>query len=62
MSLSLLLQQCSACMVRLFLIVFLCVVGGRIAATLWGAVSRTCSILLAAFLCNCRQVFLPPFI
>ena len=31
--------------------------GGRTVAVLCGAVSRTRSILLAAFLCNCRQVF-----
>ena len=30
-----------------------------IAAALWGAVSRTCSISLTAFLCNCRQAFSP---
>ena len=35
------------------------VVGGRTVAVLWGAVSRTCSILLAAFSCNWRQVFSP---
>ena len=29
-------------------------VGGRIAAVLWDVASRTCSILLVAFLCNCR--------
>ena len=54
MSSPLLLQQCSACLVRLTWIVF--VMGGR-----WpycwcfvGFASRACSILLAAFLCNCR--------
>ena len=31
-------------------------VSGRIAVVFWGVVSRTCSILLAAFLCSCRQV------
>ena len=35
------------------------VVGCRTVAVLWGAVSRTSSILLATFLCNCRQVFSP---
>ena len=29
--------------------------GSRTAAALWGAASRTYSILLAAFLCSCRQ-------
>ena len=55
MSSSLLLQQCSVCLVRLTLIAF--VIGGRIAAALRGVASRTCSILLAAFLCSCRQAF-----
>ena len=45
MSSSLLLQQCPACLVLLTSIVF--VTGGS------GA-SRTCSILFATFLCNCR--------
>ena len=45
MSSSLLLRQCSACLVRLILIVF--VMGGRIAAALWGVASRTFSMLLA---------------
>ena len=31
------------------------VVGGRRFAVFWGAVSWTCSVLLAAFSCNCRQ-------
>ena len=31
--------------------------GGRIAAVLWSVTSRTCSILLAAFLCSFRQAF-----
>ena len=35
------------------------VVGGRTAAVLLGVASRTRSVLLAAFLCNCRQVFSP---
>ena len=30
-------------------------VGGRTAAALWSVASKTCSILLAAFLCSCRQ-------
>ena len=58
MSSSLFLQQCPACLVRLILIVF---VMGRTASALWGAVSRTGSILLAAFLCSCRQAFPHPF-
>ena len=43
MSLSLLRQQCPACLVRLTWIVF---VMGRIVGALWGVASRTCSILL----------------
>ena len=35
------------------------VVGGRTADALWGAVSRTCSILLTAFLWSYRQAFSP---
>ena len=54
MSSSLLLQQCPACLVRLTWIV-----GGRIVGALWGVASRTCSILLAEFLCNCRLAFSP---
>ena len=57
MSSYLLLQQCSACLVRLTLIVF--VTDGCTVAVLWGAVSRACSILLAAFLCNFRQASSP---
>ena len=30
---------------------------GSTAAALWGVVSRTLSILFAAFLCSCRQTF-----
>ena len=59
MSLSLLLQQCPACLVRLTLIVFVMGVGGRTADAFWGVASRTCSKLLAAFLCSCRQSFSP---
>ena len=40
---------------------FLWVVGGRTAAALWDVVFRTCSILLTAFLCSCRQSFLHTF-
>ena len=54
----LLLQQCPACLVHLTLIVFMmrgsCPVGA-----LWGVASRTCSKLLAAFLCSCHQAFSP---
>ena len=57
MSSSLLLQQCPAYLVRLTLIVFVMGVGGRTAAALWGVASRTCSKLLAAFLCSCCQAF-----
>ena len=61
MSLSLLLQQCPACLVRLTLIVFVIGggVGGNTVGALSGVASRTYSILLAAFLCNCRQSFSP---
>ena len=52
MSSSLLFQQCPACLVRLTWIVF--VMGGRIVGALWDVAARTCSILLATFLCNCR--------
>ena len=54
MSSSLLLQQCPACLVRLTWIVF--VIGGRWSYSwcLVGCYCRTCSRLLAAFLCNCR--------
>ena len=44
MSSSLLLQQCPACLVHLTWIFFM--------SALWGAASRTCSVLLAAFLCS----------
>ena len=59
MSSSLLLQQCPACLVRLIWIFFVMGVSGRTAAALWSADFRTCSILLAAFLCSCRQAFSP---
>ena len=56
---SLLLQQCPACLVRLTLIVF--VMGARwpYSWRLWGVTARTCSILLASFLCNCRLASSP---
>ena len=36
-------------------------IGGKwpTAAALWGAGTRTCSILLTAFLCSCHQAFFP---
>ena len=51
---SLLLQQCPVCLVRLASIVFVMGAGGRIVGALWGVAARTCSVLLATFLCNCR--------
>ena len=51
MSSSQLLHQCPACLVRLTWIDFVMVVGGRTAAALLDAASRTCSVLLTAFLC-----------
>ena len=59
MSLSLLLKQFPACLIRITLIVFVMGVRGRTAGALWGVATRTCSILLAAFLCSCRLVFSP---
>ena len=59
MSSSLLLQQCPTCLVCLTWILF--VMGGRWPYS-WcfvGIAPRTCSILLAAFLCNCRLAFSP---
>ena len=58
---SLLLQQCSARLVRLAWIVF--VMRGRwpYSWCLMGCCCQTCSILLATFLCNCRPAFLQPF-
>ena len=47
-----LLQQCPVYLVRLTLIFF--VMGGR---WLYSCCLQTCSILVAAFLCNCRQAF-----
>ena len=59
MSSSLLLKQCPACLVRLTMIVF--VMGGSwpYSCCFGGVITRTCSILLAVFLCNCRQSFSP---
>ena len=56
---SLLLQQCPTCLVWIVWIVF--AMGGRWPYS-WcflGVDSRTCSILLAAFLRNCRLAFSP---
>ena len=58
MSSSLLLQQCPAYLFHLTWIVFV-MVGGCIVGVLWGVASRTCSILLSAFLCNCCKAFSP---
>ena len=58
MSLSLLLQQCPACLVHLTWIVFK-MASGRIVGALSGVAARTCSILLATFLCNCCQASSP---
>ena len=59
MSSALLLQQWPACLVRLTWIVFVREAGGRIVVALWGVATRTCSILLATFLCNCRLASSP---
>ena len=56
--LSLLLQQCPACLIRLACIVFV-MVGGRTVGAVWDAATRTCSILLATFLYNCRRASSP---
>ena len=59
MSSSLLLQRCPACLARLIWIVF--VMGGRWLYS-WcfvGCCLQDYSILLAAFLCNCRLAFSP---
>ena len=59
MSSSLLLQQCPAYLVRLTWIVFM--MGGRwpYSWCKWGVAARTCSILLATFLCNRRLASSP---
>ena len=62
MSSSLLLQQCPACLVRLTWMVSVTGgggAGGRIVGVLWGVAARTCSILPAAFLFNCRLASSP---
>ena len=59
MSLSLLLQQCPVCLVRLTWMVF--VMGGRwqYSRCLVGVAARSYSILLLTFLCNCRLASSP---
>ena len=57
MSSSLLLQLCSTCLVCLTWIVF--VMGGWWPYSFRFVASKTCSIQLAAFLCNCREAFSP---
>ena len=59
MSLPPFLQQCPACLVCLTWIVFM--MGGRWPYSCYfvGCNHQDCSILLAAFLCSCRQVFSP---
>ena len=59
MSSSLLLQQYPACLIRLTWIVFVMGVRWPYSCYLWSAAFRTCSILLAAFSCNCRQACSP---
>ena len=54
MSSSLLLQQCPACLVHLTWIVFVLGSWWPYSSCLAGVAARTCSILLAAFLFNCR--------
>ena len=56
---SLLLQQCPACLVRLACIVFVIGVGSRTVGAVWGVAARTCSILHATFLYNCRRASSP---
>ena len=59
MTSSLLLQLCPACLVHLNLIVFVMDGMWPYSCCFVGVASRTCSVLLAAFLCNCRQAFSP---
>ena len=59
MSSSLLLQQCTACLVRLTWIDLWWEASGRIVSALWGVATRTYSILLSTFLCNCRLASSP---
>ena len=59
MSSSQLLQQCSLCLIRLILIVILMGGSWPYSCCFVESVSSTCSVLLAAFLCSCRQDFCP---
>ena len=60
MSSSLLLQQCPACLARLACVVFVMEGGWPYSWCLVGCcAARTCSILLATFLCNCRLASSP---
>ena len=59
---SLPLQQCPARLVRLACIDFVIGVGGRTVCAVWGVAARTCSILLATFLYNCRRASSPTVI
>ena len=59
MSSSLLLHQCPACLVRRTCIVFVMGASVRIVGVSWGAVTRTCLILLSTFLCNFRPASSP---
>ena len=54
---SLFLQLCIACQVRLALIVFVMSSKWPYSCCFVGAASMSCSVLLAAFLCSCRQAF-----
>ena len=59
MSSFLLLQQCPVCLVRLTWIIFVMVGRWPYSCALWGVSSRTYSIVLATFLCNCRLASSP---
>ena len=59
LSSSLFLQQCPACVLRLTWLDFVMGGSGRIVGVLWSVAARTCSILFAAFLCNCRLASSP---
>ena len=52
-----LLQQCSASLVRLIWMVLEMEVSCCTAVILWAVASRMCSIELVAFLCSSRQAF-----
>ena len=53
------LQQCPPCLVRLTLIIFVMSYSWPCTCCFMGVAPRTCSMLHAAFLCNCRQAFSP---